>query len=100
MNKKKLCSLPIFLVKAHICFIHFSLYFFSSNLVCAEAFNPDEEEEDTDPRVRTTAKVLSRVVVFPTHPLDSPHPMMLIIKIHTNKNINKMPFEVLVRKGA
>ncbi|KAJ1069054.1 hypothetical protein K5549_000365 [Capra hircus] len=29
----------------------FSLFFFSPTLVCAETYNPDEEEEDTDPRV-------------------------------------------------
>nr|XP_060483895.1 cAMP-dependent protein kinase type II-alpha regulatory subunit [Panthera onca] len=52
VNERKLCSPSIFPVKAYICFIHFSLYFFSSpNLVCAETYNPDEEEEDTDPRV-------------------------------------------------
>lgn len=37
----------------------------SPNLVCAEAYNPDEEEEDNDPRVRTEAEVLCRVA-FPT----------------------------------
>lgn len=50
----------------------FLFIFFSPTLVCAETYNPDEEEEDTDPRVRTTAKVLGRIISVPTH---SPFPL-------------------------
>lgn len=50
----------------------FSLFFFSPTLVCAETYNPDEEEEDTDPRVRTAAKGLGRIISVPTH---SPFPL-------------------------
>lgn len=39
-----------FFLKSHI----LSFPFFSPILVCAETYNPDdEEEEDADPRVRT-----------------------------------------------
>ena len=70
-------SISYFLVKHTSVLFIFLIIFFSPNLVCAETYNPDEEEEDTDPRVRTAAKVLGRIILVPTH---SPPPL------HTKSN--------------
>uniref|UniRef100_A0A8C5KIS4 cAMP-dependent protein kinase type II-alpha regulatory subunit n=1 Tax=Jaculus jaculus TaxID=51337 RepID=A0A8C5KIS4_JACJA len=52
MNKRKLYSLPAFSKAIPLVTSFFPLIiFFFPILVCAETYNPDEEEEDNDPKV-------------------------------------------------
>lgn len=63
--------------------------FFSPNLVCAETYNPDEEEEDTDPRVRIAAKAALTALFYSV--LNSPPPLHHADNLNEYKlNFNKV----------
>lgn len=66
-EQKEIMFTSCFPVKYTSVLFIFLFIFFSPTLVCAETYNPDEEEEDTDPRVRTSAKVLGGIISVPTH---------------------------------
>ena len=61
----------LFSSKIHMFYSFFSLFFFSPTLVCAETYNPDEEEEKGQPGIRkrtSSADPPNWALVLTIHP--------------------------------